>query len=162
MNLIEILELDGDDFKRACLKKNKYELNKIFIRLAERGANNLVIWMANEWKLNLDNAMWAACNHCRIETMNILYGLGAKTCVGYFVSSVLKNNVHMVSWLHGLDKANIDEYMKTDWFCLLIIVCKNRQMAMLEWLLNEYNIDKSLLVQYCIHEDVKRFLCSAE
>lgn len=161
MEISEILQLDNDEFKKACLRKKKYELNKIFIRLAEQGSNNLLIWMAHEWHFNLNKAIWAACHHHKIDTMNILYGMGAKLGAGYFVSAVLKNWVDMAMWLYTMDKASIDEYMKTDWFYLLTIVCNNRQIAMLEWLLEKYNVDKDALIKICIHDEVKRFLGSS-
>lgn len=158
MDAHTILNLDDDEFKHEVLKASQKVLNKVFIRLAEQGRNNLLLWLANDRHFNLDIAMWAACNHRRTDTMNILYGLGAKMKAGYFVSAVLKNWVDMAMWLYTIDNTCIDEYMKDKWFYLMVPICNNRQMAMLSWLLEHFQVDRQLLVSVCIHEDVKRFL----
>lgn len=148
--------MDKDIF----LKSSFNQQNRMFIRAAENGDNNSLVWMANNGNYSLDNAMWAACNHRQIETMKLLYGMGAKIKAGYFVSAVLKNWMDMVMWLYIMNCADINEYMINNWFYLLIIVCNNRQMAMLSWFLERYKMNREQLAASIIHEDVKRFLLS--
>ena len=148
--------MDKDIF----LKSSFNQQNRMFLRAAENGDNNSLVWMANNAQYSIDKAMWGACNHRQIETMKLLYGMGAKMKAGYFVSAVLKNWTDMAMWLYTIDRTCIDEYIINNWFCLLIIVCNNRQMAMLSWFLERYKVNREQLASSIIHDDVKRFLVS--
>jgi hypothetical protein len=147
-----------DEFKNIFLKSGFKQQNKLFIQAAGNGENTTLIWMANTGNYNLNKAMWAACNHRHTETMNLLYGMGAKMSAGYFVSAVLKNWMDVAMWLYTIDPKCIDDYMYHNWFYLMVPICNNRQMAMLNWLLEKYNVRRDQLIQSIIHEDVKRFL----
>ena len=137
------------------------EQNKLFIQAAGNGDNNSLIWMANIGKYNIDRAMWAACNNRHIETMKLLRRMGAKISAGYFVSAVLKNWMDVAMWVYTIDRKCIDDYMYKEWFYLMVIICNNRQIAMLSWMLERYKINHNDLVKSIIHEDIKKFLESA-